>query len=113
MYDSILTAHGAVMSNARSGMTGAEIDALARAEIESWDWGHLFVHHTGHGLRFRCHEQQPFLGPGNGDIVEVGMVSSVEPGLYVEGWGGMRLEENVFFTEDGAELSSVFESGLH
>jgi Xaa-Pro dipeptidase len=112
MYGAILAAHAAVMEEARPGMTGAAVDALARGEIERCGFGDLFIHHTGHGLGFRYHEPQPFLHPDGAEPIEGGMVSSVEPGLYLEGYGGLRLEENVVFTPDGAELLSVFNTAL-
>jgi Xaa-Pro dipeptidase len=104
MYDAISTAHAAVMTGARPGMTGGEVDALCRGEIERRGFGRCFVHPTGHGLGFRYHEPQPLLRPGNQDIVKEGMVSSIEPGLYIEGFGGMRQEENVIFTSTGVEV---------
>ncbi len=112
LYDAILAAHEAVMAAARPGMTGAAINALAREEIERRGVGDLFVHHTGHGLGFRYHEPHPLLHPANDELIEEGMVSSVEPGLYVEGYGGLRLEENVVFTEGGVELLSTFPTTL-
>ena len=112
LYGAILAAHGAVLQSAQPGMTGSEVDALARAEIEQRGRGELFVHHTGHGLGFCYHEPRPFLHPANHEIVEEGMVSSIEPGLYLEGFGGLRLEDNVVFTESGLELISHFNSAL-
>jgi Xaa-Pro dipeptidase len=112
LYAAILAAHEAVMSAARPGMTGAAVDALARREIERRGFGAYFLHHTGHGLGFRYHEPHPFLHPANEDVVEEGMVSSLEPGLYVEGFGGLRLEENIVFAENGVELLSVFPTAL-
>lgn len=112
MWDSILGAHRNVMEHARAGMTGAEIDGLTRSVIEERGFGEHYVHQTGHGLGFRYHEPIPLLHPDNGKVVQAGMVSSVEPGLYVEGMGGMRLEENVVFTDNGVELLSTFDTSL-
>lgn len=106
MYGALQAAHESVMRAARPGMTGGEVDGLARAEIEQRGFGKLFLHQTGHGLGFRYHEPQPLLHPANRDLLEEGMVSSIEPGLYLEGFGGMRLEENVVFTANGVELLS-------
>jgi Xaa-Pro dipeptidase len=72
----------------------------------------MFFHATGHGLGFRYHEPHPLLKPGNEELVQPGMVSSVEPGLYVEGFGGMRLEQNVVFTENGVDVLSLFPTEL-
>jgi Xaa-Pro dipeptidase len=93
-------------------MSGEEIDALARGAIGEAGFSTYFMHPTGHGLGFRYHEQQPLLRPGNHDVIEEGMVSSVEPGIYIEGLGGMRLEENVVFTPDGVELLSEFTASI-
>ena len=108
MYEALLAAHSAVMAGAETGMSGEEVDALARGAIERRGLGALFNHPTGHGLGFRYHEPHPLLAPGCVEAVEEGMVTSVEPGLYVPGLGGMRLEENVVFTEAGVELLSHF-----
>jgi Xaa-Pro aminopeptidase len=112
MWDAILAARQNVLQRARSGMTGAEIDRLARSAIEDRGLGRHFVHQTGHGLGFRYHEPIPLLHPDNEKAIQPGMVSSVEPGLYVGGWGGMRLEENVVFTSEGVELLSTFDTSL-
>lgn len=104
MYEAVVAAREAVISRARAGMTGAEVDSLARAEVVRRDLGSLFVHQTGHGLGFSYHEAGVALAPGNSGRLESGMVASVEPGLYAEGLGGMRLEENVVFSGDGVEL---------
>lgn len=112
LYDALLVAHRAVLTNARPAMTGAEIDSLARREIEERGFGASFNHPTGHGLGFRYHEPHPFLTPGHTDPVAEGMVSSIEPGIYIEGFLGMRLEENVVFSDSRAELLSSFSTSL-
>jgi Xaa-Pro aminopeptidase len=112
MYESILDAHAAVMRGARPGVTGGAVDRMARQVIDQHGYGKLFVHQTGHGLGFRYHEPTPLLHPGDETVIEEGMVSSVEPGLYVDGLGGMRLEENVVYTSKGAELLSTFDQSL-
>lgn len=112
MYGAIVTAVEAAIDGARPGMTAAEVDALARSEIERRGFGDLFFHATGHGLGFRYHEPHPLLKPGNQEAIQAGMVSSVEPGLYLDGFGGMRLEQNVVFTENGVEVLSLFPTEL-
>ncbi|GAC1515180.1 MAG: Xaa-Pro peptidase family protein [Chloroflexota bacterium] len=112
LFGVVRAAHHAVLTGARPGMRGAAIDALARDVVDRHGLGHLFVHHTGHGLGFRYHETGPMLHPASQDVVDVDMVTSVEPGLYIEGYGGMRLEDNVVFTETGPELLSLFDSDL-
>jgi Xaa-Pro dipeptidase len=112
LYDAVVAAVDAVLEKASAGLVGGAVDALARKEINRRGLGEFFVHQTGHGLGFRYHEPLPTLHPDNQDLVRAGMVSSVEPGLYVTGLGGMRLEENVVFTETGVELLSIFERSL-
>jgi Xaa-Pro dipeptidase len=112
LYDAVVAAVDAVLEKAEAGMIGGAVDALARKEINRRGLGEFFVHQTGHGLGFRYHEPIPRLHPDNEDLVRAGMVSSVEPGLYVTGLGGMRLEENVVFTESGVEVLSSFDRSL-
>ncbi len=112
MYHAIVTAVDAVMEGGRAGKSAGEVDALARTQIERHGFADLFFHATGHGLGFRYHEPHPMLRPGNAERIQAGMVSSVEPGLYAEGYGGMRLEQNVAFAEDGVELLSPFPIAL-
>ncbi len=71
------------------------MDRAARSIIEKAGLGPNFVHHTGHGVGFRYHEPIPFLHPAAKGKLEEGMVTSIEPGIYIEGWGGMRIEDNV------------------
>ena len=112
MWDAIRSARQNLLEKARAGMTGSEIDRLTRSVIEQRGFGRYFVHQTGHGLGFRYHEPIPRLHPDNEQIVQPGMVSSVEPGLYVEGFYGMRLEDNIVFTNEGVELLSAFDTSL-
>jgi Xaa-Pro dipeptidase len=107
MYRAVTDAVDAAVTGAHAGMTGGEVDALARAVIDGRGYGDLFVHPTGHGLGYRYHESAPTLRPGSLDPVEVGTVTSIEPGLYREDFGGMRLEQNVVYTKDGVELLSI------
>jgi Xaa-Pro aminopeptidase len=112
LYDAVMTAYRAVVRDARPGMTGREVDALAREEIERRGLGRYFVHHTGHGLGFRYHEPIPFLHPVSEVPVRAGMVTSVEPGLYVEGFGGIRVEDNAVLRDQGLEILSSFGTAI-
>jgi Xaa-Pro dipeptidase len=112
LYGAILSAVDAVIDGALPGMTALEVDALARSEIERRGFMDFFFHPTGHGLGFRYHEPHPLLKPWNEEKIQAGMVSSVEPGLYIEGFGGMRLEQNVVFTDERVELLSLFPTAL-
>ena len=74
-------------------------DSLVKAGLKKY-----VVHLTGHGLGFRYHEPEPFLMPGNTMKLKVGHVCSIEPGLYGPEFGGIRLEDNVAVTAEGAEV---------
>ena len=73
-------------------MTGDEADSLARTVIEQAGYGEAFGHGLGHGVGLATHEQ-PRLGPNSTDHLANGMVFTVEPGIYLEGWGGVRIED--------------------
>jgi Xaa-Pro aminopeptidase len=103
----VLRAQAAALRALRPGVKAAEVDAAARAVIAAAGHGDRFPHGLGHGLGLQIHEA-PFFKPGNDAVVEAGMVVTVEPGLYVPDWGGVRIEDDVLVTPDGCEvLTSV------
>jgi Xaa-Pro dipeptidase len=90
----VLAAHDAAIAVTRAGVTAGEVDHAARAVIEKAGRVEEFFHRTGHGLGLEVHED-PSLDPGSPLVLEAGMVATVEPGLYVDGWGGVRIEDDV------------------
>jgi Xaa-Pro aminopeptidase len=84
----------------RAGMRGAEADALARSTIAQGGYGKHFIHRLGHGIGLEEHED-PYLAEGSAWVLESGMTFSVEPGIYLEGRFGARIEDIVALTDDG------------
>jgi Xaa-Pro aminopeptidase len=86
-------------------MSGAEADALARDQIAAAGFGEAFGHSLGHGVGLHIHEA-PSLRRNNEKTLQVGNVFSVEPGIYLEGWGGVRIEDLALLQDDGCHLLS-------
>jgi len=109
VYDTVFEAEQRAIAGVRPGVRAHEVDAIARDLITVAGYGTHFGHGTGHGIGMNVHEA-PFLRwttPGGTSIpLETGMISSVEPGIYIEGWGGVRIEDLVLVTEDGCEVLS-------
>ena len=86
-------------------MQAKEVDLAARGVITDAGYGEYFVHRTGHGLGVEIHEP-PYLTSVSETVLETGMVFSIEPGIYLPGRFGIRLEEIVILREDGPEILS-------
>jgi len=89
-------------------MTGQELDAIARDSITEAGYGEKFIHSTGHGVGLDEHER-PYVTPSKkfgGNVLRPGMVFSIEPGIYIEGLTGVRLENTVFMTKTGVKSLS-------
>jgi len=100
----VLEAQREAERQVRPGMTGREGDALAREVIRRAGYGEAFTHGLGHGIGLEVHEP-PWLSPSRGDdALRAGMVFSVEPGVYLPGWGGVRIEDLVVLETDGARV---------
>ena len=94
IYDIVLAAQETAIATIESGITGDAADALARTVIEQAGHGDDFGHALGHGVGLAVHEG-PRVGRGAPDVLEDGMIFTVEPGIYITGWGGVRIEDVV------------------
>ncbi len=104
IYTVVLAAQQAVLDGVRGGMLGKNVDALARDVIASAGYGEQFIHGLGHGVGLQIHEG-PSAGPRSteADVIEAGMSLTVEPGIYLPDWGGVRIEDLLIITEDGSK----------
>lgn len=103
IYEIVLEAQLSVLERIRPGMTGREADAIAREIIRRRGYGELFGHGTGHGLGMEIHEE-PRLSLSGDRVLEPGMTVTVEPGIYIPGFGGVRIEDDIVLTSGGAEI---------
>ncbi len=107
----ICEATDAALEIARPGTLCRELNQVAMDVIAKRGWGEYFYHHVGHGVGLQFHEP-PTLHPESDEILQPGMTVAVEPAVYIEGWGGMRIEENIAITEDGYDLLSTYSREL-
>ncbi len=105
IYTTVLKAQLISMETAQPDMTGEEIDKIARDIITSEGYGEHFGHSLGHGVGIEIHEN-PGVGPNSKNNIKPGMVYTIEPGIYIENWGGIRIEDMVIMTESGNNLLS-------
>jgi Xaa-Pro aminopeptidase len=103
IYRIVKEAHDTAIASVRPGMKAMEVDAIARGRIKDAGYGAYFGHGTGHGVGLAVHEN-PVIGPESKDVVQEGMVFTVEPGIYIPGWGGVRIEDMVLVRGDGCEV---------
>lgn len=104
-YNIVLSAQRAALSGIRAGMSGRDADGLARAVIDDAGYAEHFFHGLGHGVGLLIHEA-PSLGSRSEDELLPGHVVSVEPGIYLDDWGGIRIEDLVVVTEAGVRILS-------
>lgn len=107
LYNHLLDAQQAAAQQMRAGASYDDPDKAARDLLKKAGLADYFVHITGHGVGYRYHEFVPFLMPGAQGILEKGMVSSVEPGIYIPDFGGIRIEDNVAVGESGPVFLST------
>ena len=100
IYSIVAEAQQAAIAGLREGMTGGAVDKLARDVIEKAGYGSSFGHGLGHGIGLAVHEM-PRLGPGSPHVLKEGMVFTIEPGIYLPNWGGVRIEDVVTIERKG------------
>ena len=101
IYDIVLGSQLIAINTLKAGMTGEEADNLSREVIVQAGYGDNFGHSLGHGVGLEIHEN-PRVGPRSPDVLDLNTVFTVEPGIYLPGWGGIRIEDIVILREDGA-----------
>lgn len=111
VYETVLKANLAAIDTVKPGVTFAEIDKAARDVIAAAGYGDYFTHRTGHGIGINVHEF-PDVSSVNDMICEAGMVFSIEPGIYLTGEFGVRIEDLVLVTDDGCEVLNAYPKHL-
>lgn len=111
VHATVLEANLAAKAAVRPGVTGAEVDRAAREVIGDAGYGEFFIHRTGHGIGMDVHEE-PYLVEGNLRALEPGMAFSIEPGIYLPGRLGVRIEDICVCTDDGVEVLNHSHRGL-
>ena len=105
IYAVVLRAHDAAIDAVRPGVTTGQVDAAAREVIEAAGFGPHFFHRVGHGLGLEVHED-PSLDPESSTVLQPGMVFTIEPGIYLSSWGGIRIEDDVVVEAGGCRVLS-------
>lgn len=103
IYDLVCRAQQRALEGMAAGISCREADRLARAVIEQAGYGDCFGHGLGHGVGLETHEM-PVLSPRGQEALAAGMIVTVEPGVYIAGWGGVRIEDMVLVKENGVEI---------
>jgi Xaa-Pro aminopeptidase len=103
LFNAVLESQLAAIDTVRPGRAAADVDKAARRVLKKHKLDKMFVHSTGHGLGLDIHEA-PRLGKADNTRLEPGMVITIEPGAYIEGFGGVRIEDTVLVTESGCEI---------
>jgi Xaa-Pro aminopeptidase len=103
IYGIVLEAQQRAIRAVRPGIAACDVDGVARSWIADAGYGSYFTHGLGHGLGLQVHEA-PSLRPTSKTVLQPGMVVTIEPGIYVPGWGGVRIEDDILVTPDGADV---------
>jgi Xaa-Pro aminopeptidase len=102
-YRAVRQAQADAIEAARPGVECRQLDRIAREVITAAGFGEFFTHRLGHGMGLECHEP-PYLDGGNAETLQPGMCMTVEPGVYVPGEFGVRIEDDILITTDGCEV---------
>lgn len=111
MYAAVLSAQEEAIGRLRAGVAGKEADGFARQVLEAAGYGRYFGHGLGHGVGLEIHEE-PHLSPRNPDPLPAGAIVTVEPGVYIEDNGGIRIEDMVLLGENGCQVLTELEKEL-
>lgn len=103
VYNIVKKAQEKAIRAVKAGREGREVDEAARAYIKQKGFGKYFIHNTGHGIGRKVHEA-PKLSKDNRNRLRVGQVVTIEPGIYIKGWGGVRIEDMVLVTKKGCQV---------
>ena len=106
IYEIVKDAQSAALSIVKAGVSTKDVDEAAREVIKNAGYGEQFVHSTGHGVGLNIHEE-PRISSKSDAVLEAGMVITIEPGIYIEGIGGVRIEDMILVTKDGYRNFSV------
>ncbi len=111
VYQTVKDAHDRAIDSVRPGIPICEVDAAARDYIRSKGYGDYFGHGTGHGIGLAVHED-PVVNGENKDLLSEGMLFTIEPGIYIPNWGGVRIEDMVRVTANGPEVLTYLPTEL-
>ena len=103
VYQIVKEGHDRAIGAVKAGVRASDVDNAARGYIQKRRMGKYFEHGTGHGVGIAVHEP-PTVSPNSSDVLEKGMVITIEPGVYIPGWGGVRIEDMVLVTDRGGEI---------
>jgi Xaa-Pro aminopeptidase len=106
VYNTVLEAQQAAINGIKADIFGKEVDAFARDIIEAAGYGENFGHGTGHSVGMDIHENPRLSRQADKDVLPAGAVVTVEPGIYIPGWGGVRIEDLILITTEGPEYLS-------
>jgi Xaa-Pro aminopeptidase len=108
----VIAAQDAALAAIRGGVPAKEADGAARQVITDAGYGQYFTHGLGHGIGLETHEA-PRVRQNSEDVLEAGMIITIEPGIYIPGWGGVRVEDDVLVTKEGATVLSTLPRDVH